>query len=154
MEPIERRILLQQLQELDECTEARILFSSRPEDDIAKFLDTTAASIIVNHNNSASIQIYVNQRIQSWLDNVDFVAQARKKIRQLLSPLAANANGQYPGTQQRLLVLREGECTHADIRSKGMFLYARIILDNAELLTSLDEIEQELRVLPRDLDEV
>lgn len=97
MEPIERRILLQQLAELDECAEARIFVSSRPEDDIAKFLDTKAASIIVNNNNSASIQIYVNQRIQNWLDNADFIAQARKKIRQLLSPLAANANGKYPG---------------------------------------------------------
>ena len=35
-----------------------------------------------------------------------------------------------------------------------MFLYARIILDNAELLTNLEEIEQELRVLPESLDEV
>lgn len=95
MELIERRILLQQLNELDECAEAKIFVSSRPEDDITKFLDTKAASIIVNNNNSASIQVYVNQRIQTWLDNADFITQARKKIRQLLAPLAANANGIY-----------------------------------------------------------
>ncbi|KAL2130331.1 hypothetical protein VTI74DRAFT_6582 [Chaetomium olivicolor] len=34
-----------------------------------------------------------------------------------------------------------------------MFLYARIILDNAELCTSLEEIEGELKVLPTDLND-
>jgi len=34
-----------------------------------------------------------------------------------------------------------------------MFLYARIVLDNAELLTCLEEIEGELGALPADLDE-
>lgn len=36
----------------------------------------------------------------------------------------------------------------------GMFLYARIILDNAEQLSNLEEIEQELSILPESLDEV
>jgi len=35
----------------------------------------------------------------------------------------------------------------------GMFLYARIVLDNAELFSSLDEIEGELKALPEDLNE-
>jgi hypothetical protein len=34
-----------------------------------------------------------------------------------------------------------------------MFLYARIILDNAELCSSVEELEQELRVLPSDLND-
>lgn len=33
----------------------------------------------------------------------------------------------------------------------GMFLYVRIILDNLEHLGSIEEIRQELRVLPKDL---
>lgn len=148
MEPIERRILLQQLGGLEECSEARIFVSSRPEDDIARLLDTKAASIVVDNKNSTSIQIYVNERIQNWLDSADFAAEARGKIRQLLSPLAANANGKH------LYRDRFVYYSHADIHPKGMFLYARVILDNAELLTSLDEMEQELRVFPKDLDEV
>jgi hypothetical protein len=32
-----------------------------------------------------------------------------------------------------------------------MFLYARIILDNAELLSDIVEIKRELKVLPPDL---
>jgi hypothetical protein len=34
-----------------------------------------------------------------------------------------------------------------------MFLYARIVLDNAETCNGLEEIEQELTVLPVDLNE-
>jgi hypothetical protein len=34
-----------------------------------------------------------------------------------------------------------------------MFLYARIVLDNAETCNGLEEIERELRVLPVDLNE-
>jgi len=36
---------------------------------------------------------------------------------------------------------------------QGMFLYARIILDNVMLLTELDEIKRELKVLPADLND-
>ncbi|KAF3760334.1 hypothetical protein M406DRAFT_269589 [Cryphonectria parasitica EP155] len=127
MEAFERGILLQKLLELDDCTETRVLVSSRPEDDIEKMLKTNAASITVNEENSASIQAYVNQRIRDWMGNTDFVQEAQEQIRHLLAPLAANAN--------------------------GMFLYARIVLDTAEGLTSLEEIERELRAPPKDLDE-
>jgi hypothetical protein len=34
-----------------------------------------------------------------------------------------------------------------------MFLYARIVLDNAKTCHGLEEIERELRVLPVDLNE-
>jgi hypothetical protein len=34
-----------------------------------------------------------------------------------------------------------------------MFLYVRIVLDNAELFTDLDEIAQELTALPLDLND-
>ena len=37
--------------------------------------------------------------------------------------------------------------------NQGMFLYARIVLDNVSLLTGLEEIESELRALPEDLDD-
>jgi len=34
-----------------------------------------------------------------------------------------------------------------------MFLYARIIMDNVELFTDMEEIERELKVLPLDLND-
>lgn len=40
------------------------------------------------------------------------------------------------------------------MRSKGMFLYARIVIDNVVDLTNINDIRRELRVLPEDLDDV
>lgn len=39
------------------------------------------------------------------------------------------------------------------MRSKGMFLYARIVIDNVVDLTNINDIRRELRVLPEDLDD-
>lgn len=36
---------------------------------------------------------------------------------------------------------------------KGMFLYARIMLGNIELLSDIEDIRKELRVLPENLNE-
>lgn len=93
MDQVERRILLEQLCKLDGCTEAKLLVSSRAEDDIGEVLKTKATSILVHKKNSASIQAYVNRRIQSWMDTTNFVQPARQQIRHLLAPLAANADG-------------------------------------------------------------
>ncbi|KAJ2997236.1 hypothetical protein NUW58_g707 [Xylaria curta] len=127
MELEERKILLQQLVDMDSCPETRVLFSSRPEDDIACILGTKAMSIYVDKRNSRSIEAYVRQRAQNWIENGNFDQQAQKEIQCLLSPIAA--------------------------RAEGMFLFARIILDNAELLTECQEIKQELKVLPLDLND-
>ncbi|KAI0402243.1 hypothetical protein F4802DRAFT_618082 [Xylaria palmicola] len=127
MEVQERKILLQQLVSMDGCPETRILFSSRPEHDIAGILDTKAISIHVDKRNSKSIEAYVQQRGRNWIENGNFDQEAQKEIRCLLSPIAA--------------------------RAEGMFLFARIILDNAELLTDCREIQRELKVLPLDLND-
>ncbi|KAI3319186.1 hypothetical protein HD806DRAFT_295960 [Xylariaceae sp. AK1471] len=127
MEQKERSILLEQLVGMDCCPEMRILFSSRPEDDIANILDTKAIEIHVNKRNSGSIETYIKQRARNWFEDGEFDQEAQKQIERLLVPIAA--------------------------RAKGMFLFARIILDNVELLSDFQEIEQELKVLPLDLND-
>lgn len=93
MDSDERRILLEQLCRLDECSQVRLLISSRPEDDIGNFLGKKSAGILVHKNNWASIQVYVNRRIQTWMDGANFVQPAREKIWHMLAPLAATAAG-------------------------------------------------------------
>ncbi|KAH6626209.1 hypothetical protein B0J18DRAFT_443769 [Chaetomium sp. MPI-SDFR-AT-0129] len=127
MEAVERGILLNQLADLESCPEVRTLISSRPEDDIANILDAKASKIRVDKRNSDSIRSYVNQRTQDWMRTADFDQEIRKQVEHLLEPVAEHAN--------------------------GMFLYARIVLDNAETCNGLEEIERELRVLPVDLDD-
>ncbi|KAK4244292.1 hypothetical protein C7999DRAFT_44010 [Corynascus novoguineensis] len=127
MEAVERGILLQQLTGLDSCPGVKILISSRPEDDIANMLDGKATEIRVDKRNSGSIQSYVDQRTQDWIRTANFDQEIRKQVERLLAPVTENAD--------------------------GMFLYARIILDNAETCNGLEEIERELRVLPVDLND-
>ncbi|RSL44831.1 hypothetical protein CEP53_011049 [Fusarium sp. AF-6] len=127
MEECERQILLHRLTELSkECKDLRLLISSRSEDDISRRLEDKATTIRVNDRNSGSIQIYVDRRCEDWMASRHFNPATRKELLQFISPLSAKAN--------------------------GMFLYARIILDNLEQMNSIEEIRSELKALPNDLE--
>ncbi|KAH0566067.1 hypothetical protein GP486_000532 [Trichoglossum hirsutum] len=124
----ERQMLLSKLLTIIERNnEVKLLISSRGEYDISRILKEKAKAIQVDSRNSGSIQAYINQRIQVWFRNTEFSAIAKSEIQGLLAPLAANA--------------------------RGMFLYARIILDDAEMLSDLGVIRSDLKVLPKNLDE-
>ncbi|KAH8668654.1 hypothetical protein BX600DRAFT_538673 [Xylariales sp. PMI_506] len=127
MEEMECRILLNHLVGLPgECKDARIVISSRAEDNISTMLEKKKAKAIrLDSKNSGSIQVYVDRRVKDLLDNGKFDSESRSEIESSLVPIAANA--------------------------RGMFLYARIVMDNLDLLIDPDEIRNELRVLPLDL---
>ena len=94
MEAGERGILLQQLAVgLEDCSQVKILFSSRPEDDIANILDSKATSIRVDRENFDGIQAYINQRTESWMRAADFDLAVQQRVQHLLAPIAAKANG-------------------------------------------------------------
>ncbi|KAI0813590.1 hypothetical protein GGR55DRAFT_687285 [Xylaria sp. FL0064] len=124
----ERRIILQRLNELV-CgsNHLKILICSRPEDDIAQALSKKSKSLRVDHRNMASIQSFVDHKTSEWMAYQDFDEHTVGEVGSLLSPLAARAN--------------------------GMFLYARIVLDYLVELNSIEEIRQELKPLPTDLND-
>jgi hypothetical protein len=62
------------------------------------------------------------------MDKHQFSPAARSKILSLISPVAA--------------------------KSKGIFLYTRIIMNNVIILNNMKEIRRELKTLPKDLDTV
>ncbi|KAF7553701.1 hypothetical protein G7Z17_g3447 [Cylindrodendrum hubeiense] len=114
------------LDTLKESSEMKLCFSSRAEDEIDRIIGTQAEIIRVDKNNSGSIQSYVNHRTKQLIDKHQFSPVARSEIRSLISPVAAN--------------------------SKGMFLYARIVMDNIMMLNNVEEVRHELKALPEDLD--
>ncbi|KAF5698369.1 NACHT domain-containing protein [Fusarium globosum] len=127
MDEYERQILLKRFDELSEdCGDLRLLISSRAEDDIATALQDKVTAIRVDHRNSGSIQTYIDKRWERWLANQGFDPAVRKELFQSVSPILAKAN--------------------------GMFLYARIILDNLEQMNTIEEIRDELKALPNDLE--
>ncbi|OJJ99037.1 hypothetical protein ASPACDRAFT_79712 [Aspergillus aculeatus ATCC 16872] len=126
IEEYERQVLLERLEDLVKgCPGVRILIGSRPEGDISRRLDGKAITINVHDRNAGSIQHYINHRARSWIDSLECLPATETEIGVLLSPLAAKA--------------------------KGMFLYARIVLDNLQSITRMDDIRRELRALPEDL---
>ncbi|KAK9780358.1 hypothetical protein SCAR479_02995 [Seiridium cardinale] len=128
MEECERQILLQRLEGLCKESEGlRLLISSRAEDDICRALAEKGKNIRVQDRNFGSIQNYINHRFEDWVARGQFESNTKTEIFGLLSPLSANA--------------------------RGMFLYARIILDNLEQMNSIDEIRHELKAFPVDLND-
>jgi hypothetical protein len=111
---------------LKESSEMKLCFSSRAEGDIDRIIGTQAELIRVDKKNSGSIQSYINHRTKQLMDKHQFSPAARSEILSLISPVAA--------------------------KSKGMFLYARIIMDNVIMLNDVEEVRRELKALPKDLD--
>ncbi|KFA48785.1 hypothetical protein S40293_01495 [Stachybotrys chartarum IBT 40293] len=128
IEEIERRRLLGQIADISKaCQETRILISSRAEDDIARILDPVSPAIRVDGRNAGSIQAYINNWAREWFLVCDFLPRDKAEILGLLAPLSS--------------------------KTKGMFLYAQIMLSSIELLHNVEDIRQELKVLPENLDE-
>ncbi|CAH0041024.1 unnamed protein product [Clonostachys rhizophaga] len=128
IEEIERKRLLEKLVTITSaCREARVMVSSQAPDDIAKVLNPLAPSVLVHANNFESIQEFVDQWTREWLNEKNFIPECELEIRGLLAPISSKA--------------------------AGMFLYVKIMLSSIELLSEVDEIRSELRVLPESLDE-
>ncbi|KAF4495971.1 nacht domain [Fusarium agapanthi] len=115
------------LDELKSLPHAKLLISSRRVERIERILKPVATILPIDHKNSGCIEAYVSQRGRKWLENSYFDCDARTEVRQLLNPLASKAD--------------------------GMFLYARIVLEDLEMLQDLDSIREQLRALPDGLDE-
>lgn len=97
IDELERARLLQNLLELSKsCDEAKILVSSRIEDDIHAILRDKAVEIRIDSRNAGSIQAFVSRRVQEWFLSRDFLPEARTEIMGLLAPLSWKANGMYP----------------------------------------------------------
>ncbi|KAK4063518.1 uncharacterized protein Triagg1_9395 [Trichoderma aggressivum f. europaeum] len=128
IDPSERQKLLKKLCEISTAyKKTLILISSRGEHDISTVLSQISSTIRVDTHNATSIQIFVDDWAQTWFSAHDFLLEDKSEIEDLLAPLSSKA--------------------------KGMFLYAKIMLRSIDELDNLDEIRNELRVLPKDLDE-
>ncbi|KAI0535309.1 hypothetical protein GGR58DRAFT_529608 [Xylaria digitata] len=110
----------------EESEKLRIIFSARPEADLIRLLDNIAVVINVHEQNEGNIKIYIDQRMQDIFHIRRVFPAVQTEIARLLEPLVS--------------------------RAKGMFLYARLIMDMVATLDDLSEIKMELAVLPESLD--
>lgn len=150
IDEFERKRLLSRLLELsNSCEEAKILVSSRVEDDIYSILRDKTIEIRVDNRNAGSIQAFVSRRAQAWFLSQDFLPEARDEIEGLLAPLSSKAKGMYPFLGPLLIYFTNKEI----LNYKGMFLYAKVVLSSIEHLDDMIEIRNELQVLPENLDD-
>ncbi|KAI1179910.1 hypothetical protein F4777DRAFT_404413 [Nemania sp. FL0916] len=123
----ERKQLIDQLMKQGvACRNLRLIFSSRPEADLMQLLGKGTVIQIHNHNEK-SIRNYVDRRRQNIFHPNRVAKIMRSEIKKLLLPL--------PG------------------RAKGMFLFARLVMDMVDTMHDLSEIQNELTVLPESLDD-
>ncbi|KAK8054923.1 hypothetical protein PG993_000150 [Apiospora rasikravindrae] len=128
MERIERSLLLDQLMlVLESSNETKLFISSRPEADLATKLNKKATDLPINKQNTPGIQTFVHQSMESWFARREFWPEEKAEIEACLKPLATKA--------------------------KGMFLYARIVINSVEDLDLIEDIRQELTVLPETLED-
>ncbi|KAF5667794.1 NACHT domain-containing protein [Fusarium heterosporum] len=123
---IERVSLLRQMIKVtDDCNGARLLISSRLEDNIKAILEKRSKAICVDTHNANSIHVYTKRRCQDWLRDRSFNRQDSDEITALIGGVAQKA--------------------------EGMFLYAHLVLRGLDYLHSIAEIRQDLNILPKDL---
>ncbi len=80
---------------LKDCPEVRICISSRIEVDIDKIIGPHANSLRVDSSNTESIQMYVELRFKSWMEDAGFEEQAERNIKGLMSGIVAQAKGKF-----------------------------------------------------------
>ncbi|KAI1372550.1 hypothetical protein F4677DRAFT_462875 [Hypoxylon crocopeplum] len=122
-------ILLSRLLDImKECKDTRLLIVSRQGHILKRALDGACTIVRIDKRNTGCIQSYINHRAKEWLDQSGFDGEACIEIQQLLVPLS--------------------------MKAQGMFLYARLILENIETLQDIEAIREELQVFPGSLDEI
>lgn len=110
------------------CPGLAVTLSSRPEADLVHTLGNTAVAIQVHDHNEQNIESYITESTQKMFGDRQILRRDhRQKIQSLLTPVAK--------------------------RAKGMFLYARLIMKMVASMNDMSEIQNELAVLPENLDD-
>lgn len=90
----ERERLVPQLISISKLeTAAKILVSSRPEDDLRRNLEPHAATIRADQRNSDGIGNFIARRAKCWYLRRGFDKNAQSELNDLLGPLTSKSNG-------------------------------------------------------------
>lgn len=100
---VERSFLLKSLMRLQKSQKLKLLISSRAEYDITLFLKSQCERIKVHESNAQDISDYVDHRTNKWLLGLEAGLEFISELRRLTKNIAP--------------------------KSKGMFLYARLVCD-------------------------
>ncbi|KAF2179174.1 hypothetical protein K469DRAFT_694880 [Zopfia rhizophila CBS 207.26] len=129
-EAARKHLLMAILDVIDACTNARLLLSSRREGDIASALSYKAMELRVDHHN--------NQEIDSFVDI---------EIKKILKQLRDN------GADDHICQALHETLKRVEEKSKGMFLYAKLMMAAISAHGFPEDMEFEVNNLPYGLDQ-
>jgi len=135
-------ILLELVEISKQCPALKVMISSREETDITRLLQSRAISVGIGMRNKEDIALYCKKEVSLWLDGLDLEDEVYEEISGLIHCVTDNSNGLASMKTLWITLLT----------SKGMFLYAKLVIDNLKDQPSLDAIRREVRNLPRGLD--
>ena len=139
----ERPVLLKGfLQMSNQCPELKVMVSSREETDIAALLRSRAISLRIALRNSGDIELYFNNRVEDWLETLDIDEATSSSLRTLLRGVPEKAKG-----------IATHRFSKNDTNRSGMFLYAKLVIENLRYQIDLPAIRREAANLPTGLDQ-
>lgn len=95
-EEFERGLLLRQVLKVTrECDNARVLISSRPEDNIESLLRNTSTSLHAETRNKSSIRVFFKSRFNEWLEGRTFSTAELEEMTALMDDIAGQAQGMH-----------------------------------------------------------
>ena len=140
----ERLILLKGfLQVSNQCPDLRIMVSSREESDISGLLRSRAISLRIGLRNSKDIQLYFNTRAEEWLDTLDIDEATYSTLKDLLEEVPQKAEG----------IVSQPTRKNDFADKSGMFLYAKLVIENLKSQLDLPAIRREAANLPAGLNQ-
>ena len=139
----ERDILLKGfLQMSNQCPDLKIMISSREETDISSLLRSRALSLRIGLRNSEDIELYFNTKAEEWLNTLDLDEATYFQLTSLLQEVPKKAEG-----------INFSRPCGALADGLGMFLYAKLVIENLKCQIDLPAIRREAANLPNGLDQ-
>ena len=140
---IERDILLKGfLQMSNQCPDLKIMISSREEIDRSSLLRSRALSLRIGLRNSEDIELYFITKAEEWLNTLDLDEDMYYQLTSLLQEVPKKAEG-----------IRFSRPYEALADGLGMFLYAKVVIENLKCQVDLSGVRREAANLPNGLDQ-
>lgn len=124
----------------NQCTDMKVMVSSRDEVDISDVLHLKAISLRIGLKNSQDIETYWNDNAECWLSTFDIGDAICSDLRNRLQHVPRKAEG-VRLTVKILLSANQ----------PGMFLYAKLVLAHLKSYSNIEDIKAEITNLPAGL---
>ena len=124
----------------NQCSDMKVMVSSRDEVDISDVLHLKAISLRIGLKNSQDIEKYWNDNVERWLSTFNIDDAICSDLRDRLQHVPRKAEG----VRLTVNILPSAN-------QPGMFLYAKLVLAHLKSFSNIEDIKAEMTNLPAGL---